>query len=219
MELLVAAAADLARTEPDLAGSFAKPAGFRVRFSFGASGMLAQQIRNGAPFDVYLSANEQFVRDLAASGALLPQSVQVYAQGRLGLWSRSGNIRSPGQLAEANVRHVAIANPLHAPYGLAAQQWLKKLDLWESLAGKLVYGENVQQALQYAETGNAEAVITAWSLVYDRGAILLPAEGHAPIRQVGAVVKGTRHPEAAAAFLKFLTGPAGRAILRRHGFD
>jgi molybdate transport system substrate-binding protein len=218
-EILVAAAADLARIQPHISASFAKTTRCQARFSLGASGMLARQIANGAPFDVYLSANEKFTRDLEAAGKLAPGSVRVYAQGRLALWSRSERIRTLQDLLAPEVRHVAIANPLHAPYGVAAQQALKNQGLWEKLAGKIVYGENVQQALNFAETGNADAVLTAWSLVFDRGGILIPAAWHAPIRQVGAVVKSTRHPEAALAFLDFLTGPEGRQLLGRFGFE
>ena len=214
--ILVAAAADLARAQDSLAASFAKSGPYRVRFSLGASGMLARQIENGAPFDVFLSANEQFVRQLAAAGKL--EDIKIYAQGRLGLWSRSGRIRTPADLAGPDVRHVAIANPLHAPYGLAAQQALEKLGLWEKLKPRLVLGENVQQAFEYAGTGNADAVITAWSLVFDRGGIQLPADLHAPIRQAGGVVSGSRNKAAATAFLEFLNGPAGRAVLERWGF-
>lgn len=216
-EVLVAAAADLARIQPSLSASFAKSTGYTVRFSFGASGMLARQIENGAPFDVFLSANEQFVRDLAASGAILPQSVRVYAQGRLGLWSRGGRTGTLEDLISA--RHIAIANPLHAPYGIAAQEALKRKGLWNRLAARMVYGENVRQALQYAETGNADAVITAWSLVFDRGGVPLPASLHAPIRQSGGVTATSRHREAATAFMNFLTGPAGREVLNRYGFE
>jgi molybdate transport system substrate-binding protein len=218
-EIFVAAAADLARIQTHICSSFAKATGFRARFSLGASGMLARQIENGAPFDVYLSANESFTRDLEATGKLAPGSVRVYAQGRLGLWSRSGRIRTLDDLLAPGIRHVAIANPLHAPYGMAAQQALKNRGLWEKLAGKIVYGENVQQALNFAETGNADAVLTAWSLVFDRGGVSLPANLHAPIRQVGAVVKSTRHPAAAFAFLNFLTGPEGRRLLSRFGLE
>jgi molybdate transport system substrate-binding protein len=218
-EIFVAAAADLARIQTHICSSFAKATGFRARFSLGASGMLARQIENGAPFDVYLSANERFTRDLEATGKLAPGSVRVYAQGRLGLWSRSGRIRTLDDLLAPGIRHVAIANPLHAPYGMAAQQALKNRGLWEKLAGKIVYGENVQQALNFAETGNADAVLTAWSLVFDHGVVSLPANLHAPIRQVGAVVKSTRHPAAAFAFLNFLTGPEGRRLLSRFGLE
>ncbi|MFB3825223.1 MAG: molybdate ABC transporter substrate-binding protein [Bryobacteraceae bacterium] len=215
--ILAAAAADLARAQTELSQSLARDTGCSLRFSLGSSGMLARQIENGAPFDVYLSANQLFVEQLTASRKLLPGSVRTYAVGRLGLWSRSGRIRSPEDLLK--VRHVAIPNPLHAPYGVAAREALRKLGLWDRISGRIVYGENVQQAFQFAQTGNAEAVITAWALVYDRGGILLPAALHAPIRQAGGVVSASGNREAALRFLEWLTSPRGKQVLRRYGFE
>ncbi len=216
--LLVAAASDLARTQSSLSASFAKTTGIPVRFTFGSSGMLARQIENGAPYDVFLSANEGFVRELTKTGKILPDSVVNYANGRLGLWSRSGRFRKLPDLLDPAVRHVAIANPVHAPYGMAAREALKRRGLWEKLEKKLVYGENVQQAFQFAQSGNADAVITAWSLVYDRGGVLLPAGWHEPVRQVGGAVAGRPNAEAARRFLRFLAGPEGRKILEKSGF-
>lgn len=215
--LLVAAAADLATAGPPLAQAFERAAGIRVQFVFGASGMLARQIENGAPYDVYLSANEPFVADLARSGRVEAGTVRVYALGRLGLWSRRRSFSSLDELRDASFRHVAIANPVHAPYGAAAKQALENKGLWKELEPRIVYGENVRQALQYAESGNAEAVITSWSLVFDRGALLLPETLHAPIRQSGGMVASTKNAAGARAFLDFLGSPQGRAILKEHG--
>lgn len=217
--ILVAAAADLARTRDPLSESFAKSTGYAARFTFAGTGTLSRQIAQGAPFDVFLSANEEFVKKLTDAGKLRPESVASYANGRLALWSRSRRFRTLEDLAAPGALHIAIANPAHAPYGAAAQNALSHSGLWKKLKAKVVYGENVQQALQFAQTGNADVAITAWSLVFDRGGVLLPADSHQPIRQVGAVVAGTRNPEAAAAFLRFLSGPAGREILRRFGFE
>lgn len=179
--------------------------------------MLARQIEHGAPYDLYLSANERFVNDLAASGRLLPDSVKVYALGRLGLWSKSGKIKSLDDLKGSDVRHVAIANPVHAPYGAAAKQALESSGLWTVLQPRLVYGENVRQALEMAQSGNADAVVTAWSLVWDRAAAQLPETLHAPIRQAGGVVAASAHRAQARKFLLFLTSPEGRRILEAHG--
>ncbi len=217
--ILVAAAAGLARTREEMSASFAKTTGYAARFTYAGSGILANQIAQGAPFDVFLSANEEHIRNLVESGKLRRESVRQYAQGRLALWSRSGRIRTLKDLAATGIRHISIANPAHAPYGLAAQEALKMEGLWETLKRRVVYGENVRQALQFAETGNAEATITAWALVFDRGGVLLPRDAHPPIRQVGAIVSATRHPEAAEAFMRFLTGPEGRRLLGRYGFE
>jgi molybdate transport system substrate-binding protein len=180
--------------------------------------MLARQIEQGAPYDVYLSANERFVADLAASGHLVPGTVRVYAVGRIALWSQEGVVRSLDGLDSARVRHVAIANPSHAPYGQAAKEALENKQLWRKLERKIVFGENVRQALQFAESGNADAAITAWSLVFASGGVLLPQVLHSPIRQGAGAVAGSRHPEWAARFLEFLTGPDAQKLLRQYGF-
>ncbi len=179
--------------------------------------MLARQIEQGAPFDVFLSANEAFVEQLANAGRLDPASVRVYALGRLGLWSRDGKLRNLEELRNSRVLHVALANPAHAPYGTAARQLLQRRKLWKALEPKAVYGENVRQALQFAESGNADAVITAWSLLFDRGGVPLPAE-HDPIRQSGGAVTGRPHQAAARRFMEYLGSAEARKILETHGF-
>lgn len=211
-QITIAAAADLAPLEQPLATACGP-----LRFTLGSSGMLARQIENGAPYDVFLSADEKLVEGLAASGRLVPGSVKVYAYGRLALWSRDGSIKRIEDLRSARVRHLAIANPAHAPYGIAARELLQNRGLWQELQGRIVYGENVRQAVQFAESGNADAVIAAWSLLKDRGGILLPAEWHSPVRQAGGIVKGTKNLEASRRFLDFLTSPAGRELLARYG--
>jgi molybdate transport system substrate-binding protein len=216
--LLVAAAADLAAVQQPLAAAFQKARGRGIEMVLGSSGILARQIERGAPYDVYLSANEQYVRSLANARKLESGSVVVYAVGRLGVWSRGRNIADLDDLTSDRVLHVAMANPAHAPYGVAARQALERLGIWAEVQPKIVFGENVRQALQYAETGNAEATVTAWSLVYDRGGFLVPEHLHAPIRQSGGVVAGSARSGLGRNFLEFLTGPEGRAILQKHGF-
>jgi molybdate transport system substrate-binding protein len=187
-----------------------------VVFTLASSGSLAHQVENGAPFDVFLSANDQYVKDLAASGHVDPSSVIVYATGRLALWSRDGSVKSLDDLKKPSVKHLAIPNPEHAPYGVAARQALEDRKLWTQIQPKIVYGENVSQALQFAESGNADAVITSWTLLKGRG-ILLPDSWHKPIRQAGAVVKSSRQTALAQEFLKFLASPEGRKILESGG--
>ncbi len=216
-DLLVAAAADLAGIEQPVTAIFRKTTGRPAKFVLGASGLLARQIEQGAPYDVFLSANERFVADLAKSGRLRPDSVRVYAYGRLGLWSRDGSVTRLVQLREGRIVHVALANPEHAPYGEAARELLQNAGLWAALQPKVVYGENVRQALQFAESGNADAAITAWSLVFDSGGVLLPDRGHAPIRQAGGVVAGRPDEAAAQRFLDLLASDEGRRILAAHG--
>lgn len=214
-QLIVAAAADLAPLEGQLTEAFLKETGVKVRFSLGSSGMLARQIANGAPFDAYLSANEGFVRELTASGHLDPSTVKHYATGRLGLWSASGKVKTIQDLYA--LRSVAIANPKHAPYGMAADEFLRMHSSFGQLQPKLVLAENVRQAFEFARTGNADAVITSWTLIFDKGGILLPDSGHKPIRQSGGVVKGSKNQAAARRFIDFLTGPKGQAILQAGG--
>lgn len=216
-DLTVAAAADLASLEPPLAAAFQQQTGIHLTVTLGASGILSQQIASGAPYDVFLSANEQYVRDLAAAGQIVPASVRVYAFGRLGLWSRDGRFRDLTELTAPALTHLAIPNPEHAPYGVAARDLLRRRGLWDTLQSRIVYGENVRQTLQYAETGNADAVITAWSLLVDhKGAVLLPAD-HAPISQAAGIVAASKQQDAARRFITFLRSPAGAKLLLDHG--
>jgi molybdate transport system substrate-binding protein len=216
-QLLVAAAADLHPLQQDLTATVARTLSIDLQFTFSASGVLARQIENGAPYDLFLSANEQFVRDLEGRGKLLEGTVTAYALGRLGLWSKSGRVRTLEDLAGRGIIHVALPNPAHAPYGRAAKDMLQAKRLWAAVEPRAVYGENVEQAFQFAESGNADACITAWTLVRNRGGILLAAD-HPPIRQVAAVVKASRQREAAARVLHWLAGPQGKALLERYGF-
>jgi molybdate transport system substrate-binding protein len=219
--LIVAAASDLAPLTSALDQGFQRTAHVTVRFSLASSGSLARQIENGAPFDVFLSADERSVKELAAAGHLESNTV-VYAFGRIALWSLDGSVRSLEDLKKPGVMHLAIPNPEHAPYGIAARKALETRGLWREVQPKIVYGENVRQALQFAESGNADAVITSWTLLIGRG-VLLPAEWHDPIRQSGGVVKSSDAVKTsgqiamARQFLKFLTSSEGRKILENGG--
>jgi molybdate transport system substrate-binding protein len=216
--LLVAAAADLSQMGNDLA-VLAGRNGVTIRLAYGSSGQLAQQIEQGAPYDVYVSANLQYARDLESQGKLVPGSVVEYARGRLALWSPHGRFRQLSDLAVPSVSHVAIANPAHAPYGVAARQALEKAGLWASLADRLVLGENVRQAFQFVSTGNADAGLVALSLVKDKGGILVDGSLHEPVVQAGGVVAGSRQPELGGRFLALLVGKEGQELLARSGFE
>lgn len=219
-EIRVAAAADLAPVQSTLGTAFHAQSGVTVTWVTGASGVLARQAENGAPFDVILSANESLVRDLVAKGSVTADSFAVYATGRLGFWPVNPAIRALPEIASPKVLHVAIANPAHAPYGLAARQALESQGLWKSVEPKIVYGENVRQALQFGESGNAEAVITAWTLVRNKpNVVQLPSAWHAPIRQAAGILHATKHDAAARKFLQFLGSAEGRRILREAGFS
>jgi molybdate transport system substrate-binding protein len=215
--LSVAAAADLSAVEPELAQAFEKAnPNLKVRFVTEASAMLAQQIENGAPYDVFLSANAQFADRLASSGKLgQPAS---YASGRLALLWRDGKHHSVNELTGNSVRFIALANPKLAPYGVAAQQALEHAGLWSKIKAKVVYGENVRQTLQLFDSGNADAVVTSDGLVSDRNPQLIPADWHQPIIQKAGIVSASPKQKEAALFLQFLLGPTAQAIFARHGF-
>lgn len=215
-DLIVGAASDLGPLSEKISGAAEKTVGGPIRFTLASSGDLLQQIAHGAPFDVYLSANESYVTDAVKRGFIDPSTVLVYAEGRLALWSKNGSVRSLDDLRKASVLHIAIPDPQHAPYGIAARDLLEKRGFWKDVQPKIVYGENVRQALQFAETGNADAVITSWTLLRGRG-VLLPRESYAPIRQTGGVLKSSTRSAAARKFLQFLTSPEGKKILTDDG--
>ncbi len=213
-QLTIAAASDLAGLGKALEAGFPEA---KLTFSFASSGMLAQQIDAGAPFDVFLSANEGFVMGLVKKGRISREDVQIYATGRLALWSKSGLFHSFDDFGKVEKVTVAIANPQHAPYGMAARQALQKSGWWEKLSPNVVFAESVRQTLQFAESGNVDAIVTAWSLVYDREAYLIPAELHDPIRQVGAELRKSQNRKLARKFMEFLTSAGGKQILTEHG--
>jgi molybdate transport system substrate-binding protein len=207
-DLIVAAASDLAPLAPKLQQAYKE----KIKFTLASSGSLKQQIENSAPYDVFLSANESYVREL---GALVTDAT-VYATGRIAMWSPNGSVKSFQDLKKPTVVHLAIPNPEHAPYGVAAKEALISQGVWKDVEPKIVYGENVRQALQFAESGNVDAVITSWTLLNTKGT-LLPAEWHAPIRQTGAVIKASKQADAGRRFLKFLLSAEAQKILKDGG--
>jgi molybdate transport system substrate-binding protein len=211
--ITIAAASDLSPAFKDLSDSFLREKKIRTQWIPGSSGTLARQIRGGAPYDAFLSANEAFARDLAASGRILPGSLRHYATGRLALFAKRTQLRSLDALSGPEVRFLAIANPGHAPYGIAAREALQKLGLWSRLQSKLVYGESVLQTLQLATSGNADAALVAWSQVLSSGGLLLDENLHAPIRQAG----GALTPRG-RSLLDWIVSPSAQAILARYGF-
>jgi len=221
--ITVSAASDLQPAFEELGQRFTAETGVQVRFNFGSTGQLAQQIERGAPVDVFAAANATFVDDLAELDLIIPDTRAPYARGRITLWTRAD---SPFQLdriedlTRPEVRRVAIANPEHAPYGIAAREALQRAGIWEQIQPKLVFGENVSQTLQLADSGNVDAAIVALSLsiASDGRWALIPEELHTPLDQVLAVIRGTQHEEAARAFAAFVNGPQGRPIMRRYGF-
>jgi molybdate transport system substrate-binding protein len=221
--LTVFAAADLGPPFRQIVPEFERKTRTGVTLVLGSTGMLAQQIRNGAPADLFFAANESFVKELAAENLTLRHTHTLYARGRIATVTlRSGGIRinSLTDLADARIRRIAIANPQHAPYGLAARQALEAAGLWNALEPRLVFGENVQQAVQFVRSGSAEAGLVArsvsdtpdlqWTLVDDRL--------HAPLNQMAVILARTRHADNAKSFLDFVNEPRGRVVMRQFGF-
>ena len=227
----VAAAADLQFALDDILADYASSrAGRTVVPTYGSSGNAFSQISNGAPFDLFLSADIDYPRLLEAAGLVDPGTTQPYAIGRIVIWVPTGStidVASLGMnaLTDPAARRIAIANPQHAPYGRAAVAAMEASGVAEAVADRLVLGENVAQAAQFVESGAADIGIVALSLVRsptlrDVGRYVeIPAELHPPIVQGAAVLAGSTDPEAARAFLAYVLGPAGRAVLERYGFD
>jgi molybdate transport system substrate-binding protein len=223
-EIAVAAASDLAFAFPELAAAFERETGTHVTFTFGSTGQLAKQISEGAPYDVFAAASASYVDEVVRADACDASTSARYARGRIALWSKRGLVAPPASLAElvdARFAKIAIANPAHAPYGKAAREALQRAGLWAALEPRIVYGENVQQALQFAQSGNAEVAIVALSIalvsqdgVYDT----VDAGAHAPIDQALVVCKRGKNPADAHAFARYVNSPAGRAIMQRYGF-
>lgn len=221
--LVVSAAADLRFAFSEIGVLFEKETGIPVVFNFGSTGLLAQQIEQGAPVDLFAAANISYVEELAQQGLVVPDTVALHARGRITLWTREDSpirVERLEDLARPAVRRVAIANPDHAPYGIAAREALQSVGLWESIQPKLVLGENVLQTLQYAENGDVDVSIVALSLSMQRPGrwTLIPQEMHAPIDQALAVVASSRRQEEARRFAAFVNSPEGREVMRRYGF-
>ncbi len=217
----VAAAADLTGAFEEIGRQFEAETGERVVLSFAASGQLAQQIKEGAPFDVFAAANVAFVDAAIAAGACDGSTKGVYARGRLALWSRGERLRGLADLADPRFAHVALANPEHAPYGMAARAALRAAGLWDAVEGRLVYGENVRQALQFAETGNADAALVAFSLVVEKKEgqhVLVDEALHAPMDQAIVACRGGARLDAGREFVAHLRSGPSRETMRRHGF-
>ncbi len=173
--------------------------------------------------DLFAAANTDYIDQLDKQGLIVPDTRTIYARGRITLWTRKDSpqqIEKISDLTRPEVKRIAIANPDHAPYGMAAREALQRAGIWDSVKSKLVYGENIRQTLQYAETGNVEVAIVAQSLSLqsDGQWFLIPEELHRPLDQALAVIKGTKNEREAREFAQFVMGSEGRAIMRKYGF-
>jgi molybdate transport system substrate-binding protein len=221
--ITVFAAADLAFAFREIVPRFEKATNTKVTLVLGSTGNLSRQIEHGAPADIFFAADQSFVTGLTARGILIAETQTLYAQGRIVLATAKGfgpKLKDLRALLNPKIRHVAIANPLHAPYGKAAKEALRKVGVWEALNPKLIYGDNIRHALQFVQTGAAEAGIVALSVanVPEINWTLIDGTLHAPLNQAVAVVRRSRRPELGLAFIQFLNGLEGREIMKRYGF-
>jgi len=229
-EINVAAAADLSTALPEIAHAFGTTNGIEVKLSFAASGAITQQIENGAPFDVFLSADMGYPQQLVAEHKADAATLRHYATGQLVLWTQS---ESPldldrvgmNVLLDRTVKKIAIANPQHAPYGRAAVAALKHYGLYDKVRDRLVIGENVTQAAQFVESGNAQVGLVALAhalapAVKAKGKYWkVPGDAYPPLAQGAVVTAQSAHPAEAADFVKYLNSPGAVAVFEHYGFS
>jgi molybdate transport system substrate-binding protein len=228
-EITVAAAADLSSALQEIAADFEKRTGIAVKLSFGASGALTQQIRNGAPFDIFFSADMEYPRQLVGAGLGDGVTLSRYAVGRLVLWVPQDSpldVERKGidVLLDPSVKKIAMANPQHAPYGRAAEATLKHYNLYEKVADKLVLGENISQAAQFVESGNAQAGFVALAhamapAMQGKGKYwMVPADAYPPLVQGVLLLSHSQHRQDAAAFLEYMKTDEVAAVMKKYGF-
>ena len=227
-EITIAAAADLNFVFRELVAEYEKSTGDRVRLSLGSSGNFYAQIQNGAPFDLYFSADIAYPRKLEEAGLTVPGSLYPYAVGRIVLWagkdSRLDLSKGLEILREPTIKKVAIANPKHAPYGRAAVAAMEQAQVYDRVKDKLVLGENISQAAQFVESGAADVGIIALSLALASPMQAaghyweIPADAHPRIEQGAVILMGGKNQEGAKAFLSFIRGAQGQAMMKHYGF-
>ena len=228
-EITVAAAADLQFAMQDVAARFQKETGKTVKLIYGSSGNFFQQIQNGAPFDIFFSANLDYPKKLEAAGLAEPGSYYQYARGKIVIWvpkaSKIDLSAGMQALLDPSVKKIAIANPLHAPYGQAAVAAMQKGNVYEKVKDKFVLGENISQAASFVASGSAEVGILALSLALspnmkDNGRYAeIPSDEYPPIEQACVILGSSRDKDTARQFLSFFKKPAITDLLMSYGFD
>ena len=227
-DIAVAAASDLQFAIKELIVEYEKQTGHHVKLSLGSSGNFYAQLQQGAPFDLYFSADIGYPKKLEEAGLTVPGSLYRYAVGRVVLWAPK---QSPVEvskgltvLRDAAVRKIAIANPKHAPYGRAAVAAMEQSQVYAEVKDRLVLGENISQAAQFIESGACDVGIIALSLAMapvmkSAGSYwLIPAEAHPPLEQGAVIMKQSKQQDAARHFLQFIQGPQGQEVMTRYGF-
>ncbi|OLS62596.1 molybdate ABC transporter substrate-binding protein [Pseudomonas putida] len=226
-DVQVAVAANFTAPIQAIAKDFEKDTGHKLVAAFGATGQFYAQIKNGAPFEVFLAADDSTPAKLESEGATVKGSRFTYAVGTLALWSATpGYVDSKGEVLKKNAfKHLSIANPKAAPYGLAATQVLDKLKLTDATKGKIVEGQNITQAFQFVSTGNAELGFVALSQIFQDGKVtsgsawIVPAELHDPIRQDAVILEKGKDNPAAKALVEYLKGPKAAAVIKSYGYE
>src|ERR1700688_3078593 len=229
-EITVAAAADMSAALPELVAAYAKKTGQAVKLSFGSSGNLTNQIRNGAPFDIFFSADEEYPRQLIAEGLADKDTIYRYAVGRLVLWVPTDSPLDLPKLGmkallDPAVKKISIANPATAPYGRAAEATLRHFGIYDQVSSRLVVGENISQAAQFVESGNAQAGLIALShalalAMKDKGRYwTVPLDAYPTLQQAAVVISRSKQQDAARKFLEFLRTPEATSLLTSYGFN
>ena len=222
-EVLVAVAANFKAPMQIIAGNFENETGHKVNLTFGSSGKIFAQIQNGAPFDVFLSADQEKPIQLEESGDTVNGSRFTYAQGQLALWSTVKD-DPKDSLLKGDFRHLAIANPALAPYGRAATDVIQYLSLTDNSKGKIVMGENISQTWQFVATGNAELGFVALSQILDPSSIksgnvwIVPSEFYGPIRQDAVLLQHGASNSAARALITYLSSSKSRQVIKSYGY-
>lgn len=227
---IVAAAASVQFALDEIIDSYYSRTGIHIRLSLGSSGNLSRQIRQGAPYQLFLSADEHYVRELASDGLTEGDGV-LYSIGRLAIFiphesplTADGSLEDlRASITDGRLKRFAIANPEHAPYGRRAEEALRHAGLWEAIRARLIFGENVAQAAQFAASSNAQGGIVAYSLALSPPVsalgefALIPADWHRPLRQRMVLVRGAGAD--ARRFYEFLQQPPARVLFRKYGFE
>lgn len=229
-EITVAAAADMSAALPQIVDVYAKKTGQTVKLSFGSSGNLTNQIRNGAPFDVFFSADEAYPQQLITEGLAFKDTLYRYAVGRLVLWVPSSSTLDLPKLGmqallDPSVKKISIANPATAPYGRAAEAALRHFGIYDEVSSRLVVGENVSQSAQFVESGNAQAGLIALShalapAMKGKGSYwAVPLDAYPTLNQAAVVISKSNKQDAARKFLDFVRSPEATSVLNSYGFS
>lgn len=224
-EVLAAVASNFTAPMKDIAQQFEQSSGHKVTLSYGSSGKLFAQIRHGAPFDVFLSADQEKPQKLVQAGLAEAGSPFTFALGRLALWSATENTDPLAMLKSGDFKRLALANPRLAPYGEAAVRTLQSLGVDKDTRSKRVTGENINQTWQFISTGNAQIGFVALSQIMPNGQLssgsawVIPAELHQPVKQDATLLSRSKNNQAALDLLAFLKGPEAASIIQQYGYD